>query len=108
MRAMLARCLVNNPGILILDEPTSYLDADEAWDLMCLLRDINRLGVTIVAACHDRQLITIMKQRVVTMVAGVITADEEHMIYDVRKSDIFMEREVRRQRALRLSEKNQQ
>ncbi len=108
MRAMLARCLVNNPGILILDEPTSYLDADEAWDLMCLLRDINQLGVTIVAACHDRQLITIMKQRVVTMVAGVITADEEHMIYDIRKSDIFMEREVRRQRALRLSEKNQQ
>lgn len=42
------------------------------------------------------------------MVAGVITADEEHMIYDIRKSDIFMEREVRRQRALRLSEKNQQ
>ena len=107
-RILLARAICQQPEILLLDEPTSYLDADEAWDLMCLLRDINRLGVTIVAACHDRQLITIMKQRVVTMVAGVITADEEHMIYDVRKSDIFMEREVRRQRALRLSEKNQQ
>ena len=69
MRVMLARCLVNNPNILILDEPTVYLDADEAWDLMCLLRDINQKGVTVVISCHDRQLITIMKQRVITLVA---------------------------------------
>ena len=106
MRVMLARCLVNNPNILILDEPTVYLDADEAWDLMCLLRDINQKGITLVISCHDRQLITIMKQRVITLVAGTVTADNEHMIYDMKKSEIFMEREVRGQRELRKKEKN--
>lgn len=102
LRVMLARCLVNNPDILILDEPTVYLDPDEAWDLMCLLKDINRMGVTLVVACHDIELITIMKERVITFVAGTITADDKHMIYDIKKSDIFMEREVLRKRAERL------
>lgn len=101
MRILLSRCLVNNPNLLILDEPTVYLDPDEAWDLMCLLRDINRRGVTIIASCHDSELITIMKQRVVTLVAGTVTADNKHMIYDVKASDIFAERKVLQQRALR-------
>lgn len=101
MRILLSRCLVNNPNLLILDEPTVYLDPDEAWDLMCLLRDINRRGVTIIASCHDSELITIMKQRVVTLVAGTVTADNKHMIYDAKASDIFTERKVLQQRALR-------
>ncbi|MBR5229703.1 MAG: ATP-binding cassette domain-containing protein [Firmicutes bacterium] len=105
MRVMLARCLVNNPELLLLDEPTSSLDADEAWDLMCLLRDINRLGVTMVISCHDRQLVTIMKQRVITLVAGVITADNKKTIFDVKASDIFTERKVLQQREIRLNEK---
>lgn len=105
IRVMLARCLVNNPDLLLLDEPTVYLDPDEAWDIMCLLKDINKLGVTIVVASHDRELITIMKQRVITLVAGAITSDRKNMIYDAKATDVFMERKVREKRAMQTKDK---
>ena len=106
IRVMLARCLVNNPDLLLLDEPTVYLDPDEAWDIMCLLKDINKLGVTIVVASHDREIITIMKQRVITLVAGTITSDRKNMIYDAKATDVFMERKVREKRAMQTKDKN--
>lgn len=61
-RVALARALVNNPDILIADEPTGNLDPDTSWDIMTQLDDINKRGTTVVVASHARELIDCMKK----------------------------------------------
>ncbi len=97
-RVLLARALVTDPKILVLDEPTANLDPSAAWDLMCLIDEINRKGLTVLVASHNRELVTIMKKRVVTLAAGVIVADEKNVIYSSTAGDIFDERRVLRER----------
>lgn len=97
-RVLLARALVTDPKILVLDEPTANLDPSAAWDLMCLIDEINRKGITVLIASHNRELVTIMKKRVVTLAAGVIVADEKNVIYSSTAGDIFDERRVLRER----------
>lgn len=97
-RVLLARALVTDPKILVLDEPTANLDPSAAWDLMCLIDEINRKGLTVFVASHNRELVTIMKKRVVTLAAGVIVADEKNVIYSSTAGDIFDERRVLRER----------
>lgn len=65
--ALIARALASNPSVLILDEPTANLDPDAAWDVMCLLEDINRQGITTVVASHAMDLVRILKKRVVIL-----------------------------------------
>lgn len=74
-RTALARAIVNNPPILIADEPTGNLDPDTAWDIMCLLEEINRRGTTVVVATHARELVDAMQKRVVTLKHGVLIKD---------------------------------
>ena len=97
-RVLLARALVTDPKILVLDEPTANLDPSAAWDLMCLIDEINRKGLTVLVASHNRELVTIMKKRVVTLAAGAIVADEKNVIYSSTAGDIFDERRVLRER----------
>ncbi len=94
-RVMLARALAVHPEILIADEPTANLDADSAWDLMQLLEEVNYQGMTVLVASHAQDLVTIMKKRCITLVAGKIVADEKKGIYNPQAMDIFMERRVR-------------
>ncbi len=75
LRVALARAMVNNPSILIADEPTGNLDDDSAWDIMCLLDEANRCGVTVVVATHALHLAKLMKKRIITMRAGYVTRD---------------------------------
>lgn len=75
LRITLARALVNSPDILLADEPTASLDADTAWDIMCLLDDINRIGITVLVATHAREIVNIMKKRVVNLHEGKILGD---------------------------------
>lgn len=75
MKVELARAIANNPKILIADEPTASLDPDSAWDIMCLLRDINQIGITVIVATHAKELVNIMKKRVVTLSHGKIIGD---------------------------------
>lgn len=77
-RTALARAIVNNPPILIADEPTGNLDPDTAWDIMCLLEEINKRGTTVVVATHAKNIVDSMQKRVVTLKDG-------HIIRDVRK-----------------------
>ena len=74
-RTALARAIVNNPPILICDEPTGNLDPGTAWDIMDLLEDINRRGTTIVMATHAKDIADMMQKRVVTLGRGQVIRD---------------------------------
>jgi len=100
-RVLLARALVTNPKILVLDEPTANLDPSSSWDLMCLVDEINRIGITVIVASHDRELVSIMKKRVITFAAGAKVGDGKSAVYDARIGDIFVEREVIQEREAR-------
>lgn len=74
-RTALARAIVNNPPILIADEPTGNLDPDTAWDIMCLLDDINKRGTTVVVATHAKDIVDAMQKRVITLRHGQVIKD---------------------------------
>ncbi len=80
-RVCIARALVNNPVLLIADEPTGNLDPDTSWELMQLLHEINLTGTTVVMATHAREIVDAMKKRVVAMSDGRIVRDEEGGVY---------------------------
>jgi cell division transport system ATP-binding protein len=75
-RVSLARALVNNPSLLIADEPTGNLDPDTAMEIMRTLDDINKAGTTILMATHAKDIVDSMKKRVVAIEKGVIARDE--------------------------------
>ena len=76
-RVALARALVNNPSMLIADEPTGNLDPETAWDIMTLLNDINMRGTTVVVATHAKDIVDRMKKRVIHIDKGVIDRDDK-------------------------------
>lgn len=74
-RVAIARALVNQPKILLADEPTGNLDANNAWEIMKLLEEINERGTTVVVVTHNLDIVKIMNKRVITMKKGVIISD---------------------------------
>ena len=77
-RVALARALVNEPPILLADEPTGNLDPKNSWEIMKLLERINEeRGTTILVVTHNREIVNEMKKRVITMKKGVVISDEE-------------------------------
>ena len=76
-RVALARALVNNPSMLIADEPTGNLDPDTAWDIMTLLDDINKRGTTVVVATHAKDIVDKMRKRVIQIDKGEIIRDSK-------------------------------
>lgn len=76
-RVAIARALVNQPKILLADEPTGNLDKHNAWEIMKLLEEINQKGTTVVVVTHNLEIVKAMKKRVITMKKGVIISDEK-------------------------------
>lgn len=76
-RVALARALVNNPSMLIADEPTGNLDPETAWGIMHLLNEINARGTTVVVATHAKDIVDKMKKRVIQIEKGVIVRDDK-------------------------------
>jgi len=68
---------VNNPSVLLADEPTGNLDPNNSWEIMKLLEEINESGTTVVVVTHNREIVNAMQKRVITMKKGVIISDEE-------------------------------
>lgn len=75
-RVAIARALVNEPKILLADEPTGNLDARNAWEIMKLLEEINQRGTTVLVVTHNLEIVKAMKKRVITMKKGVVVSDE--------------------------------
>ena len=81
-RVALARALVNNPSMLIADEPTGNLDPDTAWEIMNLLEDINLRGTTVVVATHAKDIVDRMQKRVIQIEKGEIIRDDKKGGYE--------------------------
>ena len=81
-RVALARAIVNNPSMLIADEPTGNLDPNTAWDIMNLLNEINMRGTTVVVATHAKDIVDKMKKRVIHIEKGTIVRDDKKGGYD--------------------------
>ncbi|MCK5123293.1 MAG: cell division ATP-binding protein FtsE [Candidatus Pacebacteria bacterium] len=75
-RVSIARALVHRPDIIVADEPTGNLDIINTWDIIQLLIKINQYGTTIVLATHNREIVNLVKRRVVTIDNGMITRDQ--------------------------------
>ena len=68
---------MNQPTILLADEPTGNLDPKNSWEIMKLLEQINENGTTVIVVTHNREIVNAMQKRVVTLRRGVIISDEE-------------------------------
>lgn len=74
-RVAIARALVNNPRILLADEPTGNLDNNNAWEIMNLLEQINSRGTTVVVVTHNMEIVRAMGKRVITIQKGTVVSD---------------------------------
>lgn len=75
-RVAIARAIVNDPKIVIADEPTGNLDPATTWDIMDIFLRINVAGTTIVMATHDRDIVNRLKKRVIEIEGGKIVRDQ--------------------------------
>lgn len=80
-RVGIARAIINNPLILIADEPTGNLDPHNADEIMKLLQDINRRGTTVIVATHAKEIVDKLQKRVITLEEGRILSDVQRGNY---------------------------
>ncbi len=80
-RIAIARAIVNDPLLVIADEPTGNLDPETSWDIMEIFKEINATGTTIVMATHDKDVVDAMGKRVIAIEHGHIVRDEKEGVY---------------------------
>lgn len=80
-RACIARAIVNNPPLLIADEPTGNLDPTTSWEIINLLDKINKRKTTVIVTTHNKNIVDIMRKRVIAMKSGRIIRDEQLGVY---------------------------
>jgi len=80
-RVAIARAIVNEPKLLLCDEPTGNLDPDTSWEIMQVLEKINNAGTTIIMATHDKEMVNRMKKRVILIESGRLKKDFEKGTY---------------------------
>lgn len=80
-RVAIARAIINNPSVLVADEPTGNLDPENAHDIMQLLDEINKKGTTVIVATHAKDIVDDMQKRVIAIENGSIVRDEEKGVY---------------------------
>lgn len=84
-RVAIARALINQPTILLADEPTGNLDPKTAWDIMMLLEEVNKMGTTVVVVTHNNDVVDVMQKRVINLEDGVLVRDEKKGGYQVEE-----------------------
>lgn len=87
-RVAIARALVNKPAILIADEPTGNLDPATSEEIMDLLRQVNKMGTTVLVSTHAETIVNSMRKRVIEIENGVIVRDEQKGHYNNESEDI--------------------
>ncbi len=80
-RIAIARAIVNDPILLIADEPTGNLDPETSWEIMDIFHEVNKSGTTIVMATHDREIVDEMEKRVIAIEHGHIVRDDAKGVY---------------------------
>ncbi|MBP2638233.1 MAG: ftsE [Firmicutes bacterium] len=80
-RVAIARAIVNNPVIVIADEPTGNLDPETSWEIMKVFDTINKAGTTIIMATHDKTVVDAMRKRVIAIEKGRIARDQVKGVY---------------------------
>jgi cell division transport system ATP-binding protein len=93
-RVAIARALVHAPRFIIADEPTGNLDPATAWEIMQLFLRINARGATVVMATHNREIVDLLRRRVIAIDAGQIARDDRSGRYH---DDVVTKSEVRAQ-----------
>lgn len=83
-RICIARAIVNNPPILLADEPTGSLDPDTSWEIMQLLSKINSRQTTVVVATHNKSIVDDIRKRVIALENGRIIRDKHLSSYEGR------------------------
>ncbi len=81
-RVSIARAIVNGPPLLIADEPTGNLDPKNSLEIMQILEQINKRGITIIVSTHDKSMVNYLKKRVLTLDSGEIIRDVEEGTYE--------------------------
>lgn len=76
-RLAIARALAHRPEVIVADEPTGNLDPYNTYDVVSLLQKLNDFGVTVILATHNKEIIDILKKRVITLENGKIISDEK-------------------------------
>lgn len=94
-RVGVARAMINNPGLILADEPTGNLDPVNGEAILALLEEINQAGTTVICCTHDVSLVDLMQKRVLELERGVLVRDEECGVY----SDCIVERELNFERS---------
>jgi cell division transport system ATP-binding protein len=80
-RVAIARSIVNDPKVVIADEPTGNLDPETSWEIMNIFEEINKRGTTLVMATHNRDIVNNIKRRVIAIESGKIVRDEHRGDY---------------------------
>jgi cell division transport system ATP-binding protein len=86
-RVAVARAIVNNPSVLIADEPTGNLDPETGWEIMRLLEQINKRGTTVLMVTHSSEIVNAMGKRVIAIKDGHIVRDESEGSYHPEDDD---------------------
>ncbi|HHU52972.1 MAG TPA: cell division ATP-binding protein FtsE [Clostridiaceae bacterium] len=89
-RVGIARAMINNPGLILADEPTGNLDPVNGEAILALLEEINRAGTTVICCTHDASLVDLMQKRVIELSNGRLVRDEQRGAY----TDCIAEKEL--------------
>ncbi|MBR5540171.1 MAG: cell division ATP-binding protein FtsE [Clostridia bacterium] len=82
-RVGLARALVNNPSLIIADEPTGNIDPELSYEIMELLTEINRRGTTVLVVTHDQELVKSFGRRVIEIRQGLVVSDSKEVPHEI-------------------------
>ncbi len=82
-RVSIARAIINDPPLLLADEPTGNLDPNSSWDIIQVLSRINLQGTTVIVTTHNQTIVDILRRRVIQLASGEIVRDQRRGLYAV-------------------------